>query len=131
MNRPTRVLLGGYRCECHTSSLSNGDAAALLGSVDVETAPQAVRWIRVALRTLSPALNSETYGEARQWLSEDHHDALQALVQGEPITLTLQQGPTTIQWTARPVQFLKLTTRQGINLPACTQEYTEPRHQPE
>ncbi|MGW8571004.1 hypothetical protein [Streptomyces niveus] len=131
MNRPTRVLLGGYRCECHTSSLSNGDAAALLGSVDVETAPQAVRWIRVALRTLSPALNSETYEEAWQWLTEDHHDALQALVQGEPITLTLQQDPTTIQWTARPVQFLKLTTRQGINSPTCTKEYTEPRHQPE
>ncbi|MFC8074457.1 hypothetical protein ACFUN8_02815 [Streptomyces sp. NPDC057307] len=102
----------------------NGDATTLLASVDVETALQAVRWIRVALRTLSPALNSEAFEEAWQWLSEDHHDALQALAQGEPITLTLQQGLTTIQWTARPAQFLKLTTRHGINSPACTQEYT-------
>ncbi|MFC8826241.1 hypothetical protein ACFT9I_12925 [Streptomyces sp. NPDC057137] len=101
----------------------NGDATTLLGSVDVETALQAVRWIRVALRTLSPALNSEAFEEVWQWLSEDHHDALQALVQGEPITLTLQQGPTTIQWTARPAQFLKLTTRQGVYSPACTKEY--------
>ncbi|MEW1793509.1 hypothetical protein [Streptomyces niveus] len=124
MNRPTSALLRGYRCECHTSRPANGDATTLLGSIDVETAPQAIRWIRVAVRTLSPALNSEAFEEAWQWLSEDHHDALQALVQGEPITLTLQQGATTIQWTARPVQFLKLTTRQGINLPACTQEYT-------
>ncbi|MEV8363961.1 hypothetical protein [Streptomyces niveus] len=90
----------------------------------METASQAVRWIRVAVRTLSPALNSEAFEETWQWLLEDHHDALQALVQGEPITLTLQQGPTTIQWTARPVQFLKLTTRKGINFPACTEEYT-------
>ncbi|MEV8352395.1 hypothetical protein ACFVTT_04350 [Streptomyces niveus] len=87
--------------------------------------------VRVALRTLSPALNSEALEEAWQWLSEDHHDALQALVQGEPITLTLRQGSTMIQWTARPVQFLKLTTRQGINLPACAQEYTKARHQRE
>lgn len=131
MNRSTPVLLRGYRCECHTSSPSNGDATTLLGSIDVETAPQAVRWIRVAVRTLSPALNSEAFEEAWQWLSEDHHDALQALVQGEPITLTLQQGATTIQWTARPVQFLKLTTRQGINLPACTHEYGGPAQQRE
>ncbi|GGK11942.1 hypothetical protein GCM10011583_50050 [Streptomyces camponoticapitis] len=123
MNRPTSVLLRGYQCECHTSRLANSDATTLLGSVDVETAPQAVRWIRVAVRTLSPTLNSEAFEEAWQWLSEDHHDALQSLVQGEPVTLTLQQGATTIQWTARPVQFLKLTTRHGINLPACTQEY--------
>lgn len=131
MNRPTPVLLRGYRCECHTSRSANGDATTLLGSVDVETASQAVRWIRVAVRTLSPALNSEAFEEAWQWLSEDHHDALQALVQGEPVTLTLQQGATTIQWTARPVQFLKLTTRQGINLPACTQEYSGPARQRE
>ncbi|MCI3225415.1 hypothetical protein [Streptomyces sp. NP-1717] len=131
MNRPTPVLLRGYRCECHTSRPANGDATTLLGSIDVETAPQAVRWIRVAVRTLSPALNSEAFEEAWQWLSEDHHDALQALVQGEPITLTLQQGATTIQWTARPVQFLKLTTRQGINLPACTREYSAPARQRE
>ncbi|MFD7515113.1 hypothetical protein ACFV85_09960 [Streptomyces niveus] len=125
MNRPASELLHGYRCECHTSRPANGDATRLLGSIDVETAPQAIRWIRVALRTLSPALNSEAFEEAWQWLSEDHHDALQALIQGEPVNLTLQQVPTTIQWTARPAQFLKLTTRQGINLPACTREYTE------
>ncbi|MGW6310456.1 hypothetical protein [Streptomyces niveus] len=127
MNHPTPVLLRGYQCKCHTS----GDATTLLGSIDVETAPQAIRWIRVAVRTLSPTLNSEAFEEAWQWLTEDHHDALQALVQGEPSTLTLQQGSTAIQWTARPVQFLKLTTRQGINFPACAQEYTEPRHQRE
>ncbi|MEV8406743.1 hypothetical protein AB0R12_13265 [Streptomyces niveus] len=131
MTRPTSALLRGYRCECHTSRPRSGDATTLLGSIDVETAPQAVRWIRVALRTLSPALNSEAFEEAWQWLSEDHHDALQALVQGEPVTLTLRQGSTMIQWTARPVQFLRLTTRQGVNLPACAQEYTEPRHQRE
>ncbi|MFF2641099.1 hypothetical protein ACFVUB_14775 [Streptomyces niveus] len=124
MNRPTSLLLHGYRCECHTSRPRSGDATTLLGSIDVENAPQAVRWIRVALRTLSPALNSEAFEEAWQWLPEDHHDALQALAQGEPVTLTLRQDPTTIQWTARPAQFLKLTTRQGVNSPACTQEYT-------
>ncbi|MEV8399565.1 hypothetical protein [Streptomyces niveus] len=127
MNRPTPVLLRGYGCECHTSRPANGDATTLLGSVDVDTALQAVRWIRVAVRTLSPALNSEAFEEAWQWLSEDHHDALQALVQGEPVALTLQQGSTTIQWTARPVQFLKLTPRRSVNSPTGTQEYTGPR----
>ncbi|MFE4610957.1 hypothetical protein ACFRK5_21825 [Streptomyces niveus] len=131
MTRPASELLHGYRCECHTSRPANGDATTLLGSVDVDTALQAVRWIRVAVRTLSPALNSEAFDETWQWLSEDHHDALQALVQGEPVTLALQQGPTAIQWTARPVQFLKLATRQSINLPACTQEYTGPTRQRE
>ncbi|WP_405501090.1 hypothetical protein OG501_20300 [Streptomyces niveus] len=131
MNRTMPVLLRGYRCECHTSHPTNGDTSTLLGSADVDTALQAVRWIRVALRTLSPALNSEAFEEAWQWLSEDHHDALQALAQGEPVSFTLQQGPTTIQWTARPVQLLQLTTRQGINLPACTQEYSGPARQRE
>ncbi|MET9555134.1 hypothetical protein [Streptomyces sp. NPDC006645] len=126
MTRPTPVLLRGYRCECHTSRPTNGETTMLLGSADVDTALQAVRWIRVAVRTLSPALNSEAFEEAWQWLSEDHHDTRQALIQGEPVTLILRQGSTTIQWTARPTQFLKPTTRQGINSPACTHESTKP-----
>lgn len=66
MNGPTPVLIYGYRCECHTIRPANGDATALLGSIDVETALQAVRWIRVAVRTLSPVLNSEAFEEAWQ-----------------------------------------------------------------
>jgi hypothetical protein len=131
MTQPTPVVMRGYRCECRTHHPAKGEAPALLGSIDVETAPQAVRWLRVALRTISPALGSDAFEEAWQWLSEDHHDTLQTLAQGEPFTLTLRQGVTTIQWTAHPVRYLTLATRQGLDLPACTEEYNEPRRQRE
>lgn len=127
MTRPASLLTDGFWCECWTNDPATGEARKLLSSLDVKTAAQAVRWIRIAARTIASALDHEAFTEAWAWLSDDHHDALQALTKGKPCTLIVHDSRTTIQWTARPVRYLKLATRQGINLPACMEEYTQPQ----
>ncbi|MGW6605261.1 hypothetical protein [Streptomyces sp. NPDC055036] len=127
MNRPAPLLTDGFWCECWTRDPATGQARKLLGSIDVETAPQAVRWITITARTIAAALDVEAFTEAWAWLSDDHHDALQALTDGQPCTLTIHDRRMTIQWTAHPVRYLKLATRQGINLPGCIEEYTQPQ----
>ncbi|RDG35551.1 hypothetical protein [Streptomyces corynorhini] len=131
MTKPAPLLTDGFRCECWTHDPATGQPRKQLGFLDVETAHQAVRWIRIAARTLASALDDDAFTEIWAWLSDDHQDALQALSKGEPCTLTVHDSRTAIQWTAHPIRYLKLATRQGINLPACMEEYAQPQEQRE
>lgn len=45
----------GYWCECWTQDLTESWQPTLLASFDAYSAPQADRWVAVALRTVSPA----------------------------------------------------------------------------
>ncbi|MFI1014232.1 hypothetical protein [Streptomyces sp. NPDC020965] len=125
------IVSPGYWCECRTRNTTTGDAPLLIASIDVETATQAVRWIRIALRALIPTLDAEAFDTAWDWLSLEYRSTVQALTAGEPRTFTITQAQTAIQWTVRPVHFLKLATRQGINLPPCAEQYNQPPQQPE
>ncbi|WP_326611474.1 hypothetical protein OG949_19835 [Streptomyces scopuliridis] len=131
MTKPARLLTDGFRCECWTHDPATSQPRKQLGSIDVETAHQAVRWIRIAARTLASALDEEAFTETWAWLSDGYQDTLQALTKGEPCTLTVHDSRTTIRWTAHPVRYLKLSTRQGINLPACMEKYAQPQEQRE
>lgn len=131
MTQPASIVNRGFRCECWTQNPATGGTRTLIDSIDVETAAQAIRYISIAIRTIAPALKPEAVNEAWDWLSDDNRNALQALNSGKPHTVTIHDSRTTIQWTARPVDFLQLATRQGINLPACAEQYTEPQHQTE
>lgn len=131
MTQPASILTRGFRCECWTQNPATGGTRTLIDSIDVETAAQAIRYISIAVRTIAPALEPEAVNGAWGWLSDDNHKALQALNTGEPYTVTIHDSRTTIQWTARPVDFLKLASRRGINLPACAEQYAKPHHQPE
>lgn len=48
MNVPTR----GYRCECWTENVTCTGRPTLLASFDAHLAPQADRWVGIALRTI-------------------------------------------------------------------------------
>ena len=58
------MLKRGFWCECWTEDLAERQPPALLASFDAYSAPRADRWVSVALRTVSPALNADASDEA-------------------------------------------------------------------
>jgi hypothetical protein len=116
-------LLHGYWCECWTQNLNKDQQPALHASFDAHSAAQADRWIAIALRTISPALDASASEEAWEWLYEGRVDTRRALLRAEPCSVTVHQVGTRITWTARPVIFLPLAYRQGIELPACAYDF--------
>ncbi|ANS66674.1 hypothetical protein SLINC_4450 [Streptomyces lincolnensis] len=109
----------GYWCECWTEELTDEGELVLRASFDAYSAPQADRWVAVALRTISPAFDPEASEQAWQWLYDGRIATRKALLRAEPSTVTVTQARIRITWTIRPVLFLPLAHRQGIELPAC------------
>ncbi|MFF8096078.1 hypothetical protein [Streptomyces sp. NPDC016675] len=119
MNGPTR----GYWCECWTEALTGTGGPARLASFDAYSAPQADRWVAIALRTISPALDSDASDEAWTWLYEERAETRRALLRSEPCTVTITHADVRITWTIRPVLFLPLAHRQDTELPACARSF--------
>ncbi|MEW2403419.1 hypothetical protein [Streptomyces sp. NPDC046862] len=114
----------GYWCECWTQDLTDTtEQPTLHGSFDAYAAPQADRWVAVALRTITPALDADACDEAWTWLYEGRADTRRALLRSEPSTVTISHDNTRITWTIRPVLFLPLAHRQGAELPACAHDF--------
>ncbi|MEU6509320.1 hypothetical protein [Streptomyces sp. NPDC046942] len=116
-------LARGYWCECRTEDLRGDQPPALRASFDAYSAPQADRWVAVTLRTISPALDSDASDQAWAWLYEGRIATRRALLRFEPCTVTVTQASTRITWTIRPVLFLPLAHRQGMELPACAHDF--------
>ncbi|RSS69678.1 hypothetical protein [Streptomyces sp. WAC06273] len=119
MNGPTR----GYWCECWTEDVTGTGGPRRLASFDAYSAPQADRWVAIALRTISPALDSDASDEAWTWLHEERAETRRALMRSEPCTVTITHADIRITWTIRPVLFLPLAHRQGAELPACANSF--------
>ncbi|MFI7140833.1 hypothetical protein ACIBQ5_24800 [Streptomyces massasporeus] len=119
MNGPTY----GYWCECWTEDVSTTQPPALRASFDAYSAPQADRWVAIALRTISPALDSDASGEAWTWLYDERAETRRALLRSEPCTVTIRHADVRITWDIRPVLFLPLAHRQGAELPACAHAF--------
>ncbi|MEU5358210.1 hypothetical protein ACFY9R_19965 [Streptomyces albidoflavus] len=113
----------GYWCECWTEDIGDASHPTLHGSFDAYSAPQADRWVAVALRTITPALDPDACDEAWAWLYEGRIATRQALLRAEPCTVTVTHVGTRITWTIRPVLFLPLAHRQGIELPPCAYDF--------
>ncbi|MFD5588297.1 hypothetical protein ACFWII_31405 [Streptomyces sp. NPDC127063] len=113
----------GYWCECWTEDLTEQWGPALTASFDAYSAPQADRWVAVALRTISPALDTDASDEAWEWLYEGRIETRRALLRAEPCTVSVTHAKTRITWTIRPVLFLPLAHRQAGELPACTHDF--------
>jgi len=109
----------GFWCECWTQDLSTDQLPALHASFDAYSVAQADRWIAIALRTISPALDTEASEQAWEWLYEGRVDTRRALLRAEPCSVTVHQAGTHITWTVRPVIFLPIAHRLDIELPAC------------
>jgi hypothetical protein len=121
MDKPQR----GFWCECWTQDVNDETGwPALRASFDAYSAPQADRWVAVALRTISPALDPDASDEAWAWLYDGRIDTRRALLRMEPCTVTLTHASTRITWTIRPVVFLPMAHRQGVELPACAYDFT-------
>ncbi|MFE7983106.1 hypothetical protein ACFUZA_13205 [Streptomyces cellulosae] len=119
MSAPIR----GYWCECWTEDLTSAEGPTLLASFDTHSAPQADRWIAVALRTISPALDSDASDEAWAWLYEGRVETRQALLRSEPCTVMVTHASTRITWTVRPTLFLPVVHRGGAELPGCAYDF--------
>ncbi|MEW2566091.1 hypothetical protein [Streptomyces sp. NPDC047070] len=113
----------GYWCECWTEDLTAGTVPELRGSFDAYSAPQAVRWVAVALRTISPALDAEASGEAWRWLDEGRVKTRLALMRQQPCAVSVTQARTRITWTIRPVLFLPFAHRPGLEVPLCAHDF--------
>jgi hypothetical protein len=120
MDKPQR----GFWCECWTQDVNDETAwPALRASFDAYSAPQADRWVAVALRTISPALDPDSSDEAWAWLYDGRIDTRRALLRMEPCTVSVTHACTRITWTIRPVVFLPLLHRQGVELPVCAYDF--------
>ncbi|MGY5009640.1 hypothetical protein ACWCY6_16385 [Streptomyces sp. 900105755] len=116
--------------ECWTEDLTDEtEWPVLRASFDAYSAPQADRWVAIALRTISPALDPDASQEAWEWLYDGRIATRKALLRAEPCTVTVTHASTRITWTIRPVIFLPLAHRQGAELPSCTQDF-KPRTAP-
>jgi hypothetical protein len=123
MNGPVR----GYWCECWTEEASSTGGPTLLASFDAYSVPQADRWVAIALRSVSPALDSDASDEAWTWLHEGRAETRRALMRSEPCRVTITHASVRVTWTIRPVIFLPLAHRQDAKLPACADRF-KPRH---
>jgi hypothetical protein len=113
----------GFWCECWTEDLTATRQPTFRGSFDAHSAGQADRWITIALRTITPALDPCASDEAWEWLYEGRIETRRALLRSEPYTVTINQGGTRITWTARPVLFLPLAHRRSLELPSCAYDF--------
>ncbi|MER6128303.1 hypothetical protein ABT173_38190 [Streptomyces sp. NPDC001795] len=113
----------GFWCECWTQELPEKEPPALRASFDAYSAPQADRWVAIALRTISPAFDPEASDDAWDWLYQGRIATRRALLRGQFCTVSVTHASTRITWTIRPVIFLTLAHRQGTELPACTQDF--------
>ncbi|MGW2612759.1 hypothetical protein ACWC4A_52225 [Streptomyces mirabilis] len=119
MNGYTR----GFWCECWTEDLTEARQPTFHSSFDAHSAGQADRWIAIALRTITPALDSRASDEAWEWLYEGRIETRRALLCSEPCTVTINQGSTRISWTARPALFLPMAHRRSLELPSCAYDF--------
>ncbi|MEU1624139.1 hypothetical protein ABZ746_02080 [Streptomyces sp. NPDC020096] len=83
------IVRRGYWCECWTTSPTTGNAPALLASFDATSAMQAVRWIKVALRTIVSALEPDAADRAWTWLNSGYVASIRDLVRDEACTFTV------------------------------------------
>ncbi|MEV7394466.1 hypothetical protein [Streptomyces sp. NPDC091215] len=126
MDKPRR----GFWCKCWTEDLTDRmQWPALRASFDAYSAPQADRWVAIALRTISPALDPDASDEVWAWLHDGRAETRRALLRLEPCTVSVTQASTRITWTIRPVIFLPLAHRQDDELPTCA--YAFKPHRPE
>ncbi|WP_346009794.1 hypothetical protein [Streptomyces sp. SID1328] len=111
----------GFWCECWTEDRTEQRGPALLASFDAYSAPQADRWVAVALRTISPALDPDASDEAWEWLHDGRAETRRALLRSESCRVSVTHAGTRVTWTIRPVTYLPLAYR--TELPPCAQEF--------
>jgi hypothetical protein len=109
----------GFWCECWTRNLDEDQPPTLFDSCDAYTEVEANNWVSTILRSISPALDTDTSEEAWERLYDHHVNTRRALLHRVPWTVSVAHARTLITWTVSPVTYLPLAHRQGIALPLC------------
>lgn len=104
-----------------------------MASLDAMTPVQAVRWVRIAARTLVSLLDDAERDAALAWLDGGGCiGAVAGLRRGQPCAFMVRRGGTSVEWTVRPVVFLPLAGRDDRGVPECARRYacpvTDPNH---
>jgi hypothetical protein len=102
-------------------------------AMECGTSAQALTWIRIALRTVLPALEPPEVRRACEWLApHGQRQAARTLQGGAPVAFAVTARGLRVEWTARPVLFLPLAHRGPGGLPPCTARFAcasrEPGH---
>lgn len=118
----TATVRPGYRCEC-TTTPDTAHSPVIVATLDATSPTQAVRWIRIAARTLASSLERDAFNDAWDWLTHGHQDASDALDDGEPCTFAISHHHTRIEWTARPVLYLPMAPLKPTSPRACLTDY--------
>ncbi|MFB7248139.1 hypothetical protein CW362_27870 [Streptomyces populi] len=119
MDKPRR----GYWCECWTRHLDDEQPPMLFGSYDAYTEVEANSWVSTILRTISPALDTDTSQEAWGQLHDHRVNTRRALIRRVPWTVSVTHARTLITWMVSPVTYLPLAHRIGVELPSCTTDF--------
>ncbi|MFF2972147.1 hypothetical protein ACFVS5_01630 [Streptomyces albidoflavus] len=117
MLKPTGAT--GFWCECWTRDLDDCQPPTLFASYDAHTEVEANNWVSTILRTISPALDTDTSEEAWERLYDHRVNTRRALLRRVPWTISETHTRTLITWTVSPVIYLPLAHRQDIELPLC------------
>ncbi|MFD4956206.1 hypothetical protein [Streptomyces sp. NPDC058451] len=118
----------GFWCECWTRHLDDEQPPTLFGSYDAYTEVEANSWVSTILRTISPALDTDTSQEAWGQLHDHRVNTRRALIRRVPWTVSVTHARTLITWTVSPVTYLPLAHRQSLELPMCA--YAFKHHRP-
>lgn len=82
---PRRITLRpGYWCECAVYTRTVWKEGRTLSSFEAASPAQAIRWIRVTVRTLVSALTPESAASVYEWLFHGGPAAIGQLENGEP-----------------------------------------------
>ncbi|WP_329554204.1 hypothetical protein [Streptomyces sp. NBC_00696] len=119
----TTTTAPGFWCECWTRHLDDGQPPTLFGSYDARTEVEANNWVSEILRTIPPALDTDTSEEAWERLYDHRINTRRALLRRVPWTVSVTHARTLITWTVSPVTFLPLAHRQAAELPTCAYDF--------
>ncbi|MFJ3193399.1 hypothetical protein ACIPJQ_12255 [Streptomyces griseoviridis] len=120
----TTTTAPGFWCECWTRHLDDGQPPTLFGSYDARTEVEANNWVSEILRTISPALDTDTSEEAWERLYDHRVNTRRAFLRRVPWTVSVTHARTLISWTVSPVTFLPLAHRRTAELPTCAYDFT-------
>ncbi|MFJ9162198.1 hypothetical protein ACIRPS_36080 [Streptomyces griseoviridis] len=86
----------GFWCECWTRHLDDDRAPTLVGSYDAPTEVEANNWVSDILRTISPALDTDTSEEAWERLYDHRVNTPRALLRRVSWTVSVTHAHTLI-----------------------------------
>ena len=114
------TIYRGFWCEYWVESPTAGDEPVLVASLRATTPSQAVRWIRLTLRIIVPALEGAAAERAWTWLDTGYKGDVDALIHNRACAVSANYAATRVSWTVRPALFLPMAHPSINEVPPCS-----------